>query len=106
MVCGDGQCDSLGHTATNLSYFLMELVSGYILEVDVCSTFFFLLEVFFFSYYYLSFIFKLFKAVYKVPLGASSNSKQVGFPCKLRTKPNLFLLLILQMIILLQFSTV
>ena len=35
MVCGDGQCDSPGHTATNLSYFLMELVSGYILEVDV-----------------------------------------------------------------------
>ena len=35
VVCGDGQCDSPGHTAKNLCYFLMELVSGYILEVEV-----------------------------------------------------------------------
>ena len=35
VVCGDGQCDSPGHTAKNLCYFLMELVTGYILEVEV-----------------------------------------------------------------------
>lgn len=35
IVCGDIQCDSPGHTAKNLCYFLMELVSGYILEVEV-----------------------------------------------------------------------
>ena len=35
IVCGDGQCDSPWHTAKNLCYFLMELVSGYILEVEV-----------------------------------------------------------------------
>lgn len=35
IVCGDGQYDSPGHTAKNLCYFLMELVSGYILEVEV-----------------------------------------------------------------------
>lgn len=35
IVCGDGQCDSPGHTAKNQCYFLMELVSGYILEVEV-----------------------------------------------------------------------
>lgn len=35
IVCGDGQCDSPGHTAKNLCYFLMELVSGYILDVEV-----------------------------------------------------------------------
>lgn len=35
VVCGDGQCDSPGHTAKNLCYFLMELVSDYILEVEV-----------------------------------------------------------------------
>ena len=35
VVCGDGQCDSPGHTAKNLCYFLMELVSNYILEVEV-----------------------------------------------------------------------
>ena len=35
LVCGDGQCDSPGHTAKNLCYFLMELVSGYIVEVEV-----------------------------------------------------------------------
>lgn len=35
VVCDDGQCDSPGHTAKNLCYFLMELVSDYILEVEV-----------------------------------------------------------------------
>ena len=35
VVCGDGQCDSPGHTAKNLCYFLMELVSSYILEIEV-----------------------------------------------------------------------
>jgi len=35
VVCGDGQCDSPGHTVKNLCYFLMELVSDYILEVEV-----------------------------------------------------------------------
>lgn len=35
VVCGDGQCDSPGHTAKNLCYFLMELVSGYIIELEV-----------------------------------------------------------------------
>ena len=35
IVCGDGQCDSPGHTAKNLCYFLMELVTGYILEIEV-----------------------------------------------------------------------
>ena len=35
VVCDDSQCDSPGHTAKNLCYFLMELVSGYILEVEV-----------------------------------------------------------------------
>lgn len=37
VVCGDGQCDSPGHTAKNLNvcYFLMELVSSYILEIEV-----------------------------------------------------------------------
>ena len=34
-MCGDGQCDSSGHTAKNLCYFLMELVSGYIVELEV-----------------------------------------------------------------------
>lgn len=35
VICGDGQCDSPGHTVKNLCYFLMEIVSGYILEVEV-----------------------------------------------------------------------
>ena len=35
VVCGDGQCDSPGHTAKNLCYFLMELVSSYILQIEV-----------------------------------------------------------------------
>ena len=32
---GDGQCDSPGFSAKNLCYFLMEVVSGYILEVEI-----------------------------------------------------------------------
>ena len=32
---GDKQCDSTGFTAKNLCYFLMELTSGYILEIEV-----------------------------------------------------------------------
>ena len=35
VACRDGQCDSPGYIAKNLCYFLMELVSGYILEVEV-----------------------------------------------------------------------
>ena len=35
VVCADGLCDSPGHTAKNLCYFLMELVSGYFLETEV-----------------------------------------------------------------------
>lgn len=35
VVGGDGQCDSPGFTAKNLCYFLMELTSGYILEIEV-----------------------------------------------------------------------
>ena len=35
VVCRDGQCDSPGYIAKNLCYFLMELVSGYILAVEV-----------------------------------------------------------------------
>ena len=35
VVGGDGQCDSPEFNAKNLCYFLMELTSGYILEVEV-----------------------------------------------------------------------
>ena len=35
VVGGDGQCDLPGFTAKNLCYFLMELTSGYILEIEV-----------------------------------------------------------------------
>ena len=35
VVGSDGQCDSPGFTAKNLCYFLMEITSGYILEVEV-----------------------------------------------------------------------
>lgn len=37
VVCGDGQCDFLGYIVKNFCYFLMEFVSGYILEVEVCD---------------------------------------------------------------------
>jgi len=35
VVGGDGQCDSPGFRAKKLCYFLMELTTGYILEVEV-----------------------------------------------------------------------
>ena len=34
-VGGDGQCDSQGFSAKNLCYFLMEMFSNYILEIEV-----------------------------------------------------------------------
>ena len=44
IACGDGQCDSPGHTPKNLCYFLMELVSGYVaLIVFIKITFYFLI---------------------------------------------------------------
>ena len=35
VVCGDGQCDSPGHSAKTLCYFLMEMATDYIVEVEV-----------------------------------------------------------------------
>ena len=35
VVSGDGQCDSPGFSAKNLCYYLMEIVTEYILEVEV-----------------------------------------------------------------------
>lgn len=35
VVSGDGQCDSPGFSAKNLCYYLMEVLSEYILEVEV-----------------------------------------------------------------------
>jgi len=35
VVCGDGQCDSPGFTAKNLCYFLMEMTTSYIIDVEV-----------------------------------------------------------------------
>ncbi|XP_068739095.1 uncharacterized protein [Montipora capricornis] len=35
VVGGDGQCDSPGFSAKNLCYFLMEITSSYILEIEV-----------------------------------------------------------------------
>lgn len=32
---GDGQSDLPGFTAKNLRYFLMELILGYVLEIEV-----------------------------------------------------------------------
>ena len=32
---GNGQCDSPGFTAKNLSYFLMEMTIGYIIDLEV-----------------------------------------------------------------------
>ena len=31
---GDGQCDSPGFTAKNLCYFLMEITTGYIIDLE------------------------------------------------------------------------
>ena len=35
VVGGDGQCDSPGFSAKNLCYFLMEVTTSYILEIEV-----------------------------------------------------------------------
>ena len=35
LVCGDGQCDSPGFTAKNLCYYLMEMTTSYIIDVEV-----------------------------------------------------------------------
>ncbi|EDO29014.1 predicted protein [Nematostella vectensis] len=35
VLAGDGQCDSPGFSAKNLCYFLMEIVTGYIIEVEI-----------------------------------------------------------------------
>ncbi|XP_044170425.1 uncharacterized protein LOC114973185 [Acropora millepora] len=37
VVCGDGPYDSPGYSAKNLCYYLMEVVSEYILEVEVAA---------------------------------------------------------------------
>ena len=35
VVGGDGQCDSPGFNAKNLCYFIMEVESNYILDIEV-----------------------------------------------------------------------
>ena len=35
VVMGDGQCDSPRFTAKNLCYFLMEMTTGYIIDLEV-----------------------------------------------------------------------
>ena len=35
IVMGDGQCHSPGFTAKNLCYFLMEMTTGYIIDLEV-----------------------------------------------------------------------
>ena len=35
VLAGDGQCDSPGFNAKNLCYFMMEVESSYILDVEV-----------------------------------------------------------------------
>ena len=35
VVVGDGQCDSPGFTAKNLCYFLMEMTTGFIIDLEV-----------------------------------------------------------------------
>ena len=35
VVAGDGQCDSPGFTAKNLCYYLMDLTTSYIIELEV-----------------------------------------------------------------------
>ena len=34
-VCGDGQCDSPGFSAKNLCYYVMEMITGYMIEIEV-----------------------------------------------------------------------
>ena len=35
VVSGDGQCDSPGHSAKNLCYFLMEIDTSYIIDLQI-----------------------------------------------------------------------
>ena len=35
VVAGDGQCDSPGFTAKNLCYYLMDVTTSYIIELEV-----------------------------------------------------------------------
>lgn len=35
IVCGDGQCDSPGFSAKNLCYYVMEMATGYVIEIEV-----------------------------------------------------------------------
>ena len=35
VVCGDGQCDSPGFSAKNLCYYVMEMTTGYVIEMEV-----------------------------------------------------------------------
>ena len=35
VVAGDGQCDSPGFTAKNLCYYLMDLTTSYVIELEV-----------------------------------------------------------------------
>ena len=34
-VCGDGQCDSPDVSAKNLCYYVMEMITGYVIEIEV-----------------------------------------------------------------------
>ena len=34
-VCGDGQCDFSGFSAKNLCYYVMEMITGYVIEIQV-----------------------------------------------------------------------
>lgn len=34
-VCSDGQCDSPGFSAKNLCYYVMEMTTGYVIEMEV-----------------------------------------------------------------------
>ena len=38
VVAGDGQCDSPGFTAKNLCYYLMDVTTSYIIELEVLLT--------------------------------------------------------------------
>lgn len=34
-VCHDGHCDSSGFSAKNLCYYVMEITTGYVIEIEV-----------------------------------------------------------------------
>ena len=34
-VCGDGQCKSPGFSATNICYYVMEMITGYVIDIQV-----------------------------------------------------------------------